>query len=347
MKLSIAFDEVFLAHEAPSYHPERPERLVAILRALQESGHWGQAEIFAPREATREELTRVHDEQYVESTLARIDGRSGHLDPDTFFSPGSCEAALKAAGGGVQLVERLWSGEKDLGLALVRPPGHHAEANRAGGFCIFNNIGVAAAALHAAGAERVLVFDWDVHHGNGTQHQFEDSANLFYISVHAWPHYPGTGLSQEIGIDEGLGHTANVPYPHGANDGDYAAVMDRLVAPICHAYKPEAILVSAGFDAHRNDMLGGMDLSEAGFAYMASRIRDLVAEHCPGKCALFLEGGYDLDGLTNSLVEVLRVFDGANAGKPTVNPLERSRSVLDETLEHLSTYWPTLASAKK
>jgi len=341
MKLGITYDEAFLEHEERG-HPERPERLVAVVESLQAAGFWAGATMIAAREATVDELERVHSRRYVDATLERLEQKYGHLDPDTYFSGGSRTAALKAAGGSVDMARAVWSGEVDLGLALVRPPGHHAEANRAAGFCIFNNIAVAAAALLADGAERVLVFDWDVHHGNGTQHEFEDRPDLLYISVHAWPHYPGSGLSDEIGTGAGEGYTANVPYPHGANDVAYADVVDRLVAPLIRAYAPQIVLVSAGFDAHRNDMLGGMLMTEKGFAYMASVIRDQAAAVCGGRVAMFLEGGYDLDGLSGSIVDVVRVFDGLPTTRPQGVSSPRHERVLDETISHVKRFWPTL-----
>lgn len=341
MKLAIAYDETFLDHVEHG-HPERPERLLAIKDALSAAGYWDSARFVPPREARKEELRRVHDEDYIETTLKRLEQGHGHLDPDTYFSPGSRLAALQAAGGAVDVARMVWTRDADAGLALVRPPGHHAEATRAAGFCIFNNIGVAAASLIEEGAERVMIFDWDVHHGNGTQHQFENRKDVFYISVHAWPHYPGTGLSHEIGTGEGEGFTANVPFPHGASDASYAEIMDRLVAPLARAYRPNMLLVSAGFDAHRNDLLGGMAMTEAGYAYLAAVMRDLAAELCGGRLAMFLEGGYDLKGISASLVEVIRTIDGDKLERPSGEPNSRHTRVLDETIDHLSRFWPTL-----
>lgn len=342
MKLAIAYDDAFLDHMAMGYHPERPERLVAVRRALQEAGFWSEESVIPAREATIEELSRVHRLEYVESVLARIDGQAGNLDPDTFFSPGSKLAALRAAGGAVDVVHSVQRGDADLGLALVRPPGHHAEAHRAAGFCLFNNIAVAAAALLAHGAERIFIFDWDAHHGNGTQHQFEDRRDLMYVSIHAWPHFPGSGLSNEIGRGDGAGYTVNVPFPHGASDADYALAVDRLVVPLARAYRPDAILVSAGFDAHRKDMLGGMEMTEQGFGYLARVVKGIADELCGGKVSLFLEGGYDLSGLTGSLIEVLRVFNGFSAGRPDGPVSQRHERVLLETINNLSELQPCL-----
>jgi acetoin utilization deacetylase AcuC-like enzyme len=343
MKLAIGYDDACLEHVCRGYHPERPERLVELRQALHDAGYWDRAEHLPSREATFEELTRVHRPDYVTNTLERVQEGYGNLDPDTFFSPGTERAALISAGAAIDVAHHLWHGRADLGLCLTRPPGHHAEAHRAAGFCLFNNVGVAAASLLADEAKRVLIFDWDVHHGNGTQHQFETSAQVLYVSVHAWPHFPGTGLAHEVGTDQGEGYTANVPYPHGANDGDYVQVMERLVRPLAEAYRPDMILVSAGFDAHRRDQLGGMQLTRSAFAYMAAVMQELAHELCQGRIALFLEGGYDVKGLKRSLVEVLRVFEGADAPRPDTTPTAAHQRVLAETLRHLRPFWPVLA----
>jgi acetoin utilization deacetylase AcuC-like enzyme len=344
MKLAIAYDEAFLDHVERGGHPERPERLIALRRAIEEAGIWEAAQHPVPREATVDELAGVHEKRYVESTLSRMEGRYGNLDPDTYFSPGTKEAALKAAGAAIDLARLVWTGGADVGLALVRPPGHHAEANRAAGFCIFNNIAVATAALRRDGVERILIFDWDVHHGNGTQHEFESDPGVLFVSVHAWPHYPGSGQSHEVGRGDGKGYTVNVPYPHGATDVDYAEVVDRVLRPLAELYRPQMVAVSAGFDAHRNDMLGGMRLTEAGYGYMARAIREIAASHCGGKILLCLEGGYDLQALSMSMVEVLRVLDGKDAERPAGPPGKRQQAVLDETLENLRPFWQGLRS---
>lgn len=342
MKLAIAYDEAFLDHVSWGYHPERPERLVALVEAIKQAGYWNESALLSTREATLDELTRIHDEYYVHQTIQRLENASGNLDPDTFYSEGTKVASLKAAAAAIDVGLSVLDGKADIGLALVRPPGHHAEKALARGFCIFNNIAIAAAALHARGVERIAIFDWDVHHGNGTQHQFERRSDVLYISPHAWPHFPGSGLSDEIGDDAGKGFTINIPFPHGASDGAYVELMERLVAPVIREYKPEMILISAGFDAHRNDMLGGMEVTEAGFAYMASIIRELAKELCDGKVALFLEGGYDLKGLTGSMIEVLRVFDGLDARRPESSIGSRHEKVLDESLTAVRGHWASL-----
>jgi acetoin utilization deacetylase AcuC-like enzyme len=244
----------------------------------------------------------------VEQLLA-LDGEETQLDADTAMSPRSAQAALKAAGAGVQLVERLLDGTASNGFALVRPPGHHAERTHAMGFCLFNNVAVAAEAARQR-VDRVLVVDWDVHHGNGTQSAFYGRADVLFMSAHQSPLYPGSGAAREVGSGEGLGYTVNCPLPPGQSDADYGAVFERLFLPVARAFRPELILVSAGFDPHRADPLGGMDVTERGFAAMCSALQDLAREQCQGRLGLLLEGGYDLDGLSGSVHACLEVLTG-------------------------------------
>jgi acetoin utilization deacetylase AcuC-like enzyme len=340
MRLAILYDDAFLDHQARGYHPERPDRLVAFKRAVEEAGYWDGATLLPERAATVEELARVHKKDYVESTLRRIEDGWGNLDPDTFYSPGSKKAALGAAGGGVDLATTVWKGEADLGLALVRPPGHHAETNRAMGFCIFNNVAVAAAALLEEGAERILIFDPDVHHGNATQHQFEERNDVLYVSFHQFPHYPGTGHPAEVGRGSGEGYTANVAFPWGATDADYAEAADRVLRPLAEEFNPDMILVSVGFDAHTMDPLSGIDLSTEGYAYLAKVVRELAAEMCDGKLALFLEGGYEIGPASQALVEMLKVLDGGEVDRPGMNGGGQYEKVIELTLEALAPHRP-------
>lgn len=342
MELAILYDEAFLGHVCRGAHPERPERLLSCRQALERAGLWQAAHILPARTATIEELARVHERSYVERTLAAIDGRWGYADGDTYFCPGTRRAALGAAGGSIDLVRRVARGDADVGLGLVRPPGHHAEPDAAAGFCLFNNVAVAAAALLEDGLERVAIFDWDVHHGNGTQHEFERDGRVLYVSVHQWPHYPSTGQSAEIGEGPGRGFTANVPYPAGATDADYAALVDRLLVPLVRGFRPEIVLVSAGFDAHGADPLAGMRLSEAGYAYMAAAVRDLARELCSGRVVVLLEGGYDLGALGASLVATVQALGGADAPRPAGEPGEEHRQRLDETRAALAPHWSEL-----
>jgi len=304
VNLLLVTDDLFEAHHAPRPHPERPERLRAVREQVR------QAKIAAAsaalRPATDEELCRVHAPAYL-AELSSIRGESGWLDADTFYSPETYDAVLAAAGAAVDCALAALAGSA-RGLALVRPPGHHAESDRAMGFCLINNVAVAAAAARAAGAERVAVIDWDVHHGNGTQHIFEADPSVLFVSVHQYPFYPGTGAASEIGRDDGEGATINVGLPAGCGDADYRLVMDRIVSPALRAYRPDVVLVSAGFDAAATDPLANMRVTTDGFRDMAACLRQTADEVCEGRIAAVLEGGYDLGGLsaaTTALAEVL------------------------------------------
>jgi acetoin utilization deacetylase AcuC-like enzyme len=300
-------DDVMLEHRAGPMHPESPARLRAILDLLGRVPIPGVAR-GTPRAATREELLRVHQASHVEALLA-LDGQESQLDADTGMSPASAQASLKAAGAAVELVERLLDGSARNGFALVRPPGHHAERTHAMGFCLFNNVAVAAEAARRQ-VSRVLVVDWDVHHGNGTQSAFWSRDDVLFMSAHQSPLYPGSGAAREVGSGAGLGYTVNCPLPPGQSDADYGAVFERLFLPVARAFRPELVLVSAGFDSHRADPLGGMDVTERGFAAMCSALKDLAEEHCQGRLGLLLEGGYDLDGLSGSVHACLEVLAG-------------------------------------
>jgi acetoin utilization deacetylase AcuC-like enzyme len=301
-------DPAYLQHVAGPMHPESPGRLRAIHDVLANAPITG-VEQARPRRATKEELLRVHAPAHVEHVLS-LAGRDAQLDADTAVSPGSVPASLLAAGAAAQLTLDVLRGDTDNGFALVRPPGHHAERDLAMGFCLFNNVAVAAEAALANGAQRVLVLDWDVHHGNGTQHAFAARKDVLFCSSHQFPFYPGTGAPEEIGVGEGRGYTVNVALPGGQGDGDYGAVFHDVFLPRALAYRPDVILVSAGFDPHRSDPLGGMNVTERGFAAMCSALKGLAEEVCDGKLVLLLEGGYDLDGLAQSVHACVEVLAG-------------------------------------
>jgi acetoin utilization deacetylase AcuC-like enzyme len=316
-------DPAYLQHVAGPMHPESPGRLRAIHEVLHAAPISG-VETIHPRRATREELLRVHEAAHVDRVLL-LAGKAAQLDPDTAMSPGSTEAALLAAGAGAQLVLDVMRGEVDNGFALVRPPGHHAVAAHAMGFCLFNNVAVAAEAALAEGAKRVLVLDWDVHHGNGTQASFYSRSDVLFCSSHQFPFYPGSGAPQETGEGEGAGFTVNVALPGGQGDADYGAVFHEVFLPKALAYRPDVVLVSAGFDPHRADPLGGMNVTERGFAAMCSAVKSLANEVCGGKLVLMLEGGYDLDGLAQSVHACVEVLAGS---RQETFPSGAGRSVL-------------------
>jgi acetoin utilization deacetylase AcuC-like enzyme len=283
--------------------------LLAINRALDASGLRDQLMALEPRPATETELTTIHTSAHVQTVHHQSTQGGGHLDADTYMNSDSWEAALWAAGGALRLVEAVLNGECHNGFALVRPPGHHATPGSAMGFCLFNNI--AAAARHAIktlGLERVAIIDYDVHHGNGTQDIFYSDPQVLFCSTHASPFYPGTGHLNEMGAGDGKGATLNVPLPFGVSDTGYEQVFREAVIPAVRAWKPQLILLSAGFDAHWSDPIGPMVLSVTGYATLTRMVYDLAAEVCDGKLALMLEGGYNLEALAASVTAVLRVL---------------------------------------
>jgi acetoin utilization deacetylase AcuC-like enzyme len=293
----------FAEHTTPPGHPERPERAEVfseVAAAWREKG----VRVIEPRPATREELIRVHDEAYVDA-MARIAGRAAKLDPDTYTSPESYEIALLAAGAAVQAAEHAQD-TREPACALVRPPGHHAERDAAMGFCLFNNVAVAAAAAIARGLPRVAVVDIDVHHGNGTQWMFYSDPRVLYVSTHQFPFYPGTGAADETGSGEGRGFTFNIPLAAGATDADYAAAY-AVAAARLEVFAPGLLLVSAGYDAHEDDPLASMRVSTEGYAAIVRALRDAARRAgCP--IALVTEGGYDLAALRACLDGTLDIL---------------------------------------
>ncbi len=276
----------------------------------------------------------MHSQAYL-AAVESVRGQQLHFDVDVSLSPGSVDAARLAVDAALTAVEEVASetGSSESALALVRPPGHHAERGRAMGFCVYNNIAVAVEHARAElGCERVLVVDWDVHHGNGTQHMFEDRRDVLVFNTHQWPHYPGTGAAHEIGRDAGEGYTVNVPLAPGAGDGEYLAVFDEVLTPIAERFAPDLVLVSAGFDAHARDPLGDMRVTDEGFAGLCARVRELADRHARGRLVLLLEGGYDLAGLRESALACARILTGETApeeapkiSRPLADTLARVR----------------------
>src|SRR3954464_919311 len=308
MAVILIHSDRFAEHQTPPGHPERPERaeaMDAVAAKWRERG----AEIVAPRAATSEQLARVHDRDYLRR-ISETAGEAAQLDSDTYTSPESHEIALLAAGAAIDAVERVMGGSHHAAVAMVRPPGHHAERDRAMGFCLYNNVAVAAAHARAQGAAKVAIVDYDVHHGNGTQHIFETDPHVLYISTHQYPYYPGTGAADEAGRQAGLGFTVNVPLEVGAVDDDYRIAFSEIVLPVLRQFGPDLILVSAGFDAHERDPLGGMRLSTAAFAAMTQELRGVAEGCCRGRSVSVTEGGYDLQALGSSLDAVIAAHGG-------------------------------------
>ena len=342
MALILISSERFAEHQTPPGHPECPER-ADVMDVI--AGEWRRqgGEVVAPPLATHEQLARVHEPAYLER-IAGTAGRACVLDPDTYTSSETCEIARLAAGAAVDAVERVMGGRHQQAIALVRPPGHHAERARAMGFCIYNNIAVAAAHARTLGAARVAIVDYDVHHGNGTQHMFESRPDVLYMSIHQFPYYPGTGAVDEIGRGSGEGFTINVPLEVGAADADYQLVFSDVIVPALRQFEPDLLLVSAGFDAHERDPLGGMRLTAGGFAAMTMELRRVAEECCEGRMALVTEGGYDFLALTESLRAVVSVLSLDRAAAPAwpasgFGSPSRGRTAVAAAKEALRSYW--------
>ncbi|HVO12093.1 MAG TPA: histone deacetylase [Vicinamibacteria bacterium] len=329
---------VFDSHDAGAGHPERPERLQAVRRGLREAGLVDELVQVAPRPATREELLRVHGAELVEA-VAATQGRQVSFDADTAAGPRSYEAALLAVGAAVEAVERVRAGGLDRAFCAVRPPGHHATRHTAMGFCLFNNVAVAAAAALEGGLERVAILDFDVHHGNGTQDIFWDEPRVLFVSSHQVPLYPGTGSLAESGGPRARGLTVNLPMPPGCGDAEYAAVWRQVVLPIARAFAPQLVLVSCGFDAHRGDPLAGMDLTDAGYAALADVCLEAAAP-AKGRVVMLLEGGYDLDNIAGATRAVVGCLLDRRAATTIGGPSPEGERLAAAFRAAHSRFWP-------
>lgn len=341
MSVLVVDDARYEGHRSQRYHPERPERLVALRRGLDSGLPPARRRALDPRPATEQEVGRVHHPRYLAHLRAALARGHGQLDPDTYFGPGSEETAWLAAGGVVELTRTLWAGRARHGVALVRPPGHHATPDTAMGFCLLNNVAIAAADLLAAGAARVAVVDWDVHHGNGTQAAFVADPRVLYVSLHEWPFFPGTGRAEEIGEGEGTGRTVNLALPAGSGPPIYGEAFRRVVLPVLEAFEPEAMLVSMGFDGDGRDPLAGMALDERAYAAMTTALLELTGpDGAPLPVAHVLEGGYDLEALERGMAAVARAIDGERTPLPEGTPAPAEHRALERTIELLAPYWP-------
>ncbi len=302
----IVRDAHYLQHDTGAHHPENAGRLQAVYGMLEKSEYRPHCRLLSPRPCSADELTLVHARGYIEKIAATARRPFSSLGADTPVCAHSYRAARLAVGGTLQAIHEVWAGRLANALALVRPPGHHAESARAMGFCLFNNVAVGAAfARQTLGARRVLIVDWDVHHGNGTQHAFERDPHVLFFSSHQHPHYPGTGVYTETGIGPGEGYTVNLPLSRGYGDHEYTALYQQLLQPLALAFDPDLILVSAGFDIHARDPLGRMRVTPTGFAALTRLLMDIAQRCCGGRLVLVLEGGYCHEALQESIRAVL------------------------------------------
>ena len=346
-KTGIVKDMRYLDHDMGAYHPESPKRLEVVYGMLKEADMKGNFEEIPVRLAKRDELLLIHSPDYVDRLAATEGKKATYLDPDTQTSAGSYKAALLAAGGLCEAISLVNSGQIENAFALVRPPGHHAERARAMGFCLFNNVAIGARYVQTnLGLDRILIVDWDLHHGNGTQHSFDSDPSILYFSTHQYPYYPGSGSYHEIGTGKGEGFTINVPLSTGCGDGEFVAIFDRILRPVALEYNPEIILVSAGFDIYMGDPLGGMNVTPNGFAGLTRSIMDIAGSCCDGKLVITLEGGYDLKGLRDSVKAVLMELAGMAKTSITDLLAGADESMVDLVLKPVkkihSNYWESL-----
>jgi acetoin utilization deacetylase AcuC-like enzyme/formylglycine-generating enzyme required for sulfatase activity len=309
-KTGFLFDNIFLEHKTTADHPEKPQRLVAIIDNLKEKNLLSELMQIPVKPVEIEWLQKVHTPEYIEHAAQVCRNGEGYLDSsDTPVSEKSYEAALMAAGAVASAIDAVMEGEIRNAFCAVRPPGHHAEKDKALGFCIFNNIAVGARYIQGKyKLQKILIVDWDVHHGNGTQHSFYDDPNILYFSAHQYPFYPGTGSTSEKGTGKGLNFTINCPLPAGSTDSDYIKIFEDILKPAALSFSPDFVLVSAGFDAHEKDLLGGMKVTDKGFSQMTRIVKEIAQKCCNSSLVSVLEGGYNLKALASSVEEHIRVL---------------------------------------
>ena len=345
-KTGIVEDQRYLRHLAGFGHPESPERLAAIYEMLHNPlMAWKFTEI-EPREATHKEIETIHTPSYVECIAGTVGQQSVYLDPDTATSPETYSIAKLAVGGVCNAIDSVIEGKVNNAFAFVRPPGHHAEKDAAAGFCIFNNIAIGA--MHAIlkhRLKRILIVDWDLHHGNGTQHSFYSDPRILYFSTHQYPYYPGTGSLQEIGQGKGEGYTINVPLRGGAGDASFVKIFRKILQPVALEFKPELVLLSAGFDTYFRDPLGSMRVTPEGFAALTRILLEIADSCCRGRLVAVLEGGYHIAGLTKSVKAVLEeMLDETHCSKEKFSSWEReadedTNQIIEQVISMINPYW--------
>ena len=346
-KTGVVKEARFMDHHMGADHPESPQRLAILYDMLEESDMRGQFSEIPVRPAERDDILLIHSSDYVDKIASTAGREYTYLDPDTQTSAASYDASLLAVGGFCEAISMVHSGELDNAFSLVRPPGHHAERSHAMGFCLFNNVAIGARfAQKKLDLGRILVVDWDLHHGNGTQHAFEDDPSILYFSTHRYPYYPGTGAFNETGIGRGEGFTMNVPLSTGYGDDEFLGIFERVLRPIALEFAPELILVSAGFDIYNGDPLGDMNVTPKGFGALTRSIMDMANVCCGGKVVITLEGGYNLQGLRDSVKEVLRELSGLSHGDTSDFQGTKDSHMLETVTERVREihhqYWKSL-----
>lgn len=347
MSLVLVTSDRFADHLTPPGHPERVERAETMQVA---AARWARSAVVDPREATDEDLERIHDAEYV-AFIKHNRGRATMLDPDTFMSPESDEVARLAAGAVLTAVDEVLDaaeaptrtgGEPRKAFALVRPPGHHAEADRAMGFCLYNNVAIGAAWALERGIGRVAIVDYDVHHGNGTQRAFYNDASVLYVSSHQYPFYPGTGAAHDVGRGAGTGFTVNLPMEVGATDADFDLAYRAVVVPVLAQFKPRLILVSAGFDAHERDPLAGMRVTTEGYGRLTAQLLAAANALCDGRIVFVTEGGYDTRALLECIETVARLASGServDVSTPVEGDIRRAEATINQVRQAHNQYW--------
>jgi acetoin utilization deacetylase AcuC-like enzyme len=345
-KTGIVKDTRYLQHSAGFAHPESPERLAAIYEMVENPLMDWKFSHIEPREATHKEIETIHSPSYVKFIASTAGQRSVYLDSDTATSPETYEIAKLAVGGVFNAIDSVIKGEVDNAFAFVRPPGHHAEKDTAAGFCVFNNIAIGA--MHAIlkyDLKKILIVDWDLHHGNGTQHSFYRDPRILYFSTHQYPYYPGTGSLEEFGQGEGEGYTINVPLREGAGDAAFVKIFRKVLQPVALEFKPELVLLSAGFDTHFQDPLGGMRVTPEGFAAMARILLNIAETCCQGRFVAVLEGGYHVVGLTRSVKAVLEeMLDETHVSEERLSHFEKeadeeTEQLINKVISRIRPYW--------
>ena len=344
-KVGVVYHRDYLIH-THSQHPERKERLEAIWKVLEQESFKDLVELIEPESAGVEDITLVHHENHVEAVKEACREDRGFLDMDTYIVPESYQVALLSAGGALKGLQQIMKGNIKKVFSLGRPPGHHAEKSRSMGFCLFNNIAIAAeTARKKYGLNRIAIVDWDVHHGNGTQNSLYEEDEILFISIHQNPAYPGTGHLDEIGSSRGKGYNINIPLSPGTGNGDFVKVFSEVVLPVLEEYRPQLVMISAGQDSHARDPLAGMNLTDGGYYYMASSLKEVADKYADGRMLLTLEGGYHLEAQASAVGQVIKALsqkdsvaegmDYSISGNMTLNNLEILKNYLGD-------YWKAL-----